>query len=108
MKRASWNWRAMRGKRGIFTGVLSAQIGVVVRLRQKVTRKRGKTQGKSGCRRGLADEFWEVGDGRVAGDGEPGAEIVPEGNSELGAGLGKAEEGVAAIAAGIAPGATAD
>ncbi len=50
----------------------------------------------------------EVGDGWVAGDDEPGAEVVPERDAELGAGLGEAEEGIAAVAAGIAARAAAD
>ncbi len=50
-------------------------------------------------------EVWEVG---LAGDGESGAEIVPERDAELGAGFGEAEEGVAAIASGVAACSAAD
>src|SRR6202030_4500205 len=39
---------------------------------------------------------------------EPGAEVVPECDSEFCAGFGKAEEGVAAVAPKIAAGAAAD
>ena len=42
------------------------------------------------------------------GNIEPGAEVVPEGDAELGAGLEQAEESVAAIAADVASGAAAD
>ncbi len=59
-------------------------------------RNRGKTSGRSGCRAGSADEFREVGDGSVSGDIEPGTEIIPEGDAELGAGFGEAEEGIPA------------
>src|SRR5216684_4732679 len=69
---------------------------------------RGKTSGRSGCRAGSADEFREVGDGSVSGDIEPGTEIIPEGDAELGAGFGEAEEGIPAVASGIAAGAAAD
>src|SRR3982074_3419812 len=69
---------------------------------------RGKTSGGSGCQAGSADEFREVGDGSVSGDIEPGAEIIPEGDAELGAGFGEAEEGIPAVASGIAAGAAAD
>src|SRR6266849_3592857 len=71
-------------------------------------RNRGKTSGRSGCRAGPADEFREVGDGSVSGDIEPGTEIIPEGDAELGAGFGEAEEGIPAVASGIAAGAAAD
>src|SRR5713101_2606169 len=57
-------------------------------------RNRGKTSGRSGCRAGSADEFREVGDGSVSGDIEPGTELIPEGDGELGAGFGEAEEGI--------------
>src|SRR5713226_2430941 len=69
---------------------------------------RGKTSGRSGCRAGSADEFREVGDGSVSGDIEPGTERIPEGDAELGAGFGEAEEGIPAVASGIAAGAAAD
>src|SRR5215213_1567897 len=41
-------------------------------------------------------------------DGEPRPEIVPEAETELGTGLGQAEEGVPAIAAHVAAGSAAD
>src|ERR1700731_2951141 len=69
---------------------------------------RGKRPGGLGCWATLSDELREVGDGWVAGDDEPGAEVVPERDAELGAGLGEAEEGIAAVAAGIAARAAAD
>ncbi len=49
-----------------------------------------------------------MGDGDAAGDVEPGAEIVPERDPQLGAGFGETEESIAAVAAGIAAGAAAD
>ena len=55
-----------------------------------------------------ADDFGEGGDFLAAWDGEACAEVVPEGDAELGAGLGEAEEGVAAVAAGVAAGSAAD
>ena len=55
-----------------------------------------------------ADEVWQVRNGWPAGEAEPAAEIVPEGDAELGAGFGQAEEGIAAVAAGIAAGAATD
>ena len=55
-----------------------------------------------------ADDFVEGGDFLAAWDGETRAEVVPEGDAELGAGLGEAQEGVAAVAAGVATGSTAD
>ena len=44
----------------------------------------------------------------VAGDGEPVAEVVPEGDAELGAGLSQTEEGISAVAAGVAARPAAD
>src|SRR5215207_9151283 len=41
-------------------------------------------------------------------DGEAGAEIIPEGDAELCAGFAEAEEGVAAVATGVASCAAAD
>src|SRR6202140_5833439 len=60
---------------------------------------RSKRPGGLGCWATLSDELREVGDGWVAGDDEPRAEVVPERDAELGAGLGEAEEGIAAVAA---------
>ena len=54
------------------------------------------------------DEAGQIGDGNLARDGEPVAEIVPESEAELGTGLGQAEEGVTTLASGIAVGPTAD
>src|SRR6266851_1514610 len=54
-------------------------------------RNRGKRPGGLGCWATLSDELREVGDGWVSGDDEPGAEVVPERDAELGAGLGEAE-----------------
>ena len=56
----------------------------------------------------MPDDVWEVRDFRLAGDGKPRAEIVPEGDAELAAGLGQSEEGVAAVSTGIAACAAAD
>ena len=44
----------------------------------------------------------------AAGDGQSGAEIVPERDFELGAGLGQTEEGVSTVANDIAARAAAD
>ena len=44
----------------------------------------------------------------MIGDGEPAAEIVPECDPQLGASLGQSEKGVAAVAAHVAAGSTAD
>jgi len=49
-----------------------------------------------------------VRDERVAGNAEPASEIIPERHTVLGAGLGDAEESVAAIASGVAAGSGAD
>jgi len=56
----------------------------------------------------VLDDVWQEADFGVARNGEPCAEVVPEGDAELGAGLAEAEEGVAAIAADIAAGSAAD
>src|SRR6202158_6525353 len=69
---------------------------------------RSKRPGGLGCWATLSDELREVGDGWVAGDDEPGAEVVPERDAELGAGLGEAEEDIAAVAAGLAARAATD
>jgi hypothetical protein len=44
----------------------------------------------------------------MIGDCEPAAEIVPEGDPQLGASLGQSEEGITAVAANIAAGSPAD
>src|SRR4051812_9889498 len=49
-----------------------------------------------------------VRDGDLTGDAEPGPEVVPEAEVELGAGLGQVVEGIAAVAPDVAPGAAAD
>src|SRR5262249_36538052 len=69
---------------------------------------RGKSLGLSRRERGLADEVLEEWDGGAAWDGEPCAEVVPERDAELCAGLGETEEGVAAVSASIGAGATTD
>jgi hypothetical protein len=63
---------------------------------------------RSGGGAALLDESgqgWDIG---VVWHSETRAEIVPECDSELCAGLGEAEEGIAAIATGVASGASAD
>ena len=55
-----------------------------------------------------SDQVGQVWNDALAWDAEPVAEVVPEAEAELGAGLGQAEEGVAAVAAQIAVGAAAD
>jgi hypothetical protein len=56
----------------------------------------------------VPDKFWQIWDIRVVRHLEPRAEIVPDGDFEFCAGLDETEEGVAAVAAGIASGASAD
>src|SRR5271165_4717434 len=63
---------------------------------------------RSGGLAAAADEVGEAGHRRGAGGTEPGAEIVPEREAELLARLAEAEEGVAAVAAGVGLGAAAD
>lgn len=55
-----------------------------------------------------ADEIGEFGHVGSLGDVEPVAEIVPEADAELGAGVHQTEECIAAIAAGAAVGTAAD
>jgi hypothetical protein len=55
-----------------------------------------------------ADEIGQRRDCGTAADTEPGAKIVPEGDAEFAAGLGKTEEGVTAVATGVAAGSAAD
>src|SRR5215210_7469749 len=74
-------------------------------------RNRGKTLGRgsrSGWLTTAGNEVGEARDGGASWNADPVAEVVPEGDAELLAGLGKAKEGVAAIAAKIALGAAAD
>jgi hypothetical protein len=56
----------------------------------------------------MADEVWEIGHVGMVWGGETVAEIVPEGNAELRAGLCETQKCIAAIASGVAAGATAD
>src|SRR5882724_10173414 len=56
----------------------------------------------------MPDEIGEVGNLMVGWGIEAVAEIVPEEDAELAAGLGEAEKGVSAVAAGVAAGAAAD
>ena len=55
-----------------------------------------------------ANEFGQIRDAHLARNGEPVAEIIPEGKAKLGAGPGQAEEGVTTVATGIAVGSAAD
>src|SRR3954466_16378466 len=72
----------------------------------------GQNPGAGGSRSGgltsAADEVSKARNGGAFWEADPVAEVVPEGDAELLAGLGEAEEGVAAVAAKIALGATAD
>src|SRR5271166_5783936 len=63
---------------------------------------------RSGGLAAAADEVGEAGHRRGAGGTEPGAEIVPERDAELLARLAEAEEGVTAVAPGVAFGPAAD
>ena len=56
----------------------------------------------------MLDEIGEVGNLMVGWCIEPMAEIVPEEDAELAAGLGEAEEGIAAVSTWIASCAAAD
>ena len=49
-----------------------------------------------------SDEVGQVWDGELTGDTEPGPEIIPEAEAELGARLGQAEKGIAAVAPDVA------
>ena len=55
----------------------------------------------------MPDNGWQVWDLRLVWNGKPRAEVIPEGDAELGAGLVEAEKGIAAIATRIASGAAA-
>jgi hypothetical protein len=55
----------------------------------------------------MSDEVWEKGHVCMAWGGETVAEIVPEGDAELRAGLCETQECIAAIAPGVAAGASA-
>ena len=56
----------------------------------------------------MPDDCRQVRDVGVVWHCEPCAEIVPEGDAELCAGLAEAEEGIAAVATDVAAGAAAD
>jgi len=56
----------------------------------------------------LSDKVGQPGDGAGVWDLEAGAEIVPEGDTELGAGLEQREEGIARLLAGLGPGLAGD
>src|SRR5215208_163421 len=62
----------------------------------------------SGCLAASSDEVGQVRDSGLVRDSEPSAKVVPEAEAELGTGLGQAEEGVPAIASGVAAGSAAD
>src|SRR5271163_5330030 len=64
------------------------------------------SQGGPGRERG--EDLREVGNVPAAWDFEARPQIVPEENAVLGAGLQEPEEGVAAVAAGVAAGSAAD
>jgi hypothetical protein len=69
----------------------------------------GQKSGRLGWPGGAcADDFGERGDFLAGWDLEACAEVVPEGDAEFGAGLVEAQEGVAAVAAGVAAGSAAD
>src|SRR3954453_23934423 len=81
------------------------------RVRQACRGTRGKTPGggsRSGWLTSAANEVGEARDSGASWDADPVAEVVPEGDAELLAGLGKAKEGVAAVASGVGLGAAAD
>jgi hypothetical protein len=50
------------------------------------------------------DKVCQAWDGWLIGNGKPTVEIIPEGDAQLGASLGQAEECVTAVATDIAPG----
>src|SRR5208283_383582 len=75
---------------------------------KKVIGAEPRAASRSGGLAAAADEVGEAGHRRGAGGTEPGAEIVPEREAELLARLAEAEEGVAAVAAGVGLGAAAD
>ena len=59
--------------------------------------------------RGLAaDEVGQRRNDRLIWDGKSAAEVVPESDAQLGAGLGQAKEGIPAVATDIAAGTAAD
>src|SRR5215213_2005915 len=49
-----------------------------------------------------------MGDERLPCDAEPAAQVIPERNSVLGAGLGETQKGIAAVTASLAAGAGTD
>ena len=54
------------------------------------------------------DDIWQGRHSRLAGDTNPAPEIIPKGDTQLGAGLGEPEEGIATVSADIATGTAAD
>jgi hypothetical protein len=70
-------------------------------IRNGVTGAKPRATGRLGGLAAAADELGEGWHGGSAGDAEPDAEVIPEGNAKLAAGLAKAEEGVAAVATGV-------
>ena len=76
--------------------------------RKLVTGAKSRARGWSGGLTSAADEVGEAGDDRGADNAEPGAEVVPEGDTELLAGLPQTEESVPTIASGVGLGAAAD
>ncbi len=92
------------GNGGIKIGCYTCYFNYLI----KFNGNRGKIGWRSGRSAAVAHDGCKVGYFGLARYSEPCAEIVPEGNAELGADLGEAEKGVAAIAAGIAAGAAAD
>src|SRR5215208_5417379 len=61
----------------------------------------------SGCLAASSDEVGQVRDSGLVRDSEPSAKVVPEAEAELGTGLSQAEEGVPAVASGVAAGSAA-
>src|SRR5450432_2730319 len=72
---------------------------------------RGKTPGRALISGGLApasDELRQRRDKRLAGGAQTATEIMPERHAVLVAGLGEAEEGITAVASGVAACSAAD
>src|SRR5215831_10397242 len=70
--------------------------------------KRGQKWWRSGRLGSGEDDFWQLRNGLGTWDGKSVAQIVPKCDFELGAGLGEAEEGVAAVPAEITARAAAE
>ncbi len=71
-------------------------------------RAQPRAASRSGGLSAAADEVWKLRDGRAAADAEPGAKVIPEGDTELAARLGEPEKRVAAVATDVAVGSAAD